>query len=322
MVDFGYALSSEEHPPVDLIKFAKDAEEMGFSFLSVSDHYHPWIEFQGHSPFVWTVLGGIGAVTENVRVGTGVTCPTMRIHPAIIAQAAATTAALMPGRFYLGLGSGEALNEHILGDHWPPATIRLDMLEEAIEIIRLLWEGEETSYWGDFFTVENARLFTLPTELPPIYIAAAGDESASLAGELGDGLINTSPDEKVIQVFKESGGEGKPVIGQITLCYAEDEEEALDTAYKWWPNSVLPGALHADLPTPDHFEQAVQLVRREDMIGKVVYGPDPQKHIEKIQKYIDAGFTHIYFHQIGPNQEAFMRFYQKEVLPQFQKQVR
>jgi len=322
MVEFGYALSSEEHPPSELIKYANMAEEMGFSFLSISDHYHPWIEFQGHSPFVWTVIGGIGATTSKVRLGTGVTCPTMRIHPAIIAQASATAAALMPGRFFLGLGSGEALNEHIFGDHWPPATIRLDMLEEAIEIIRLLWEGEETSYWGEFFTVENARLFTLPTELPPLYIAAGGDDAAALAGELGDGLINTSPDERVIQVFKEAGGEGKPVIGQITLCYAEDEEEALDLAYKWWPNTAFPSALRADLPTPDHFEQAAQLIRREDLIGKIVYGPDPQKHIERIQKYIEVGYTQVYFHQIGPHQEEFMRFYQKEVLPEVLKATR
>jgi G6PDH family F420-dependent oxidoreductase len=314
-MQFGYALSSEEHTPNDLVHNARRAEETGFQFLSISDHYHPWIETQGHAPFVWNVLGGIAAVTERIAVMTGVVCPTVRIHPAVIAQAAATTAAMMPGRFWLGLGSGEALNEHITGEPWPPATLRIDMLAEAVQVIRMLFDGDEVSFWGDHFTVENARLFTLPDPLPPIYLAAGGQESAYIAGEISDGLITTSPDGEVVQTFQESGGEGLPVIGKVTLCYAEKYEDALETAHRIWPTSGLPGALKADLPTPDHFEQAVKLVTREQIAEKLSLGPDPAPVLELVEKYRDAGFTHLYFHQIGPDQEGFFRFYQRELQP-------
>ena len=190
MTEIGYALSSEEHTPGDLVKNARRAEEAGFTFALISDHFHPWIDHQGHSPFVWGVIGGISQATQKLRLGTGVTCPTVRIHPAILSQAAATAAAMMPGRFFFGVGSGENLNEHILGDHWPPADIRLDMLEEAIEIIRRLWQGDQVSYWGNYYVVENARIYTLPEELPPIMVAAVGANAIELAGRLGDGLIS------------------------------------------------------------------------------------------------------------------------------------
>jgi len=279
MVELGYALSSEEHAPNDLVRYARRAEEVGFSFALISDHYHPWVDCQGNSPFVWAVIGGIAHSTQRLRLGTGVTCPTMRIHPAIIAQAAATVATMMPGRFFLGVGSGEALNEHILGDHWPPADVRLEMLEESIELIRQLWEGEESSFYGDFFTVENARIYTLPDELPPIYVAASGLDAAELAGEVGDGLISTTPDRELVTEFEEAGGQDKPRIGQIAVCWAADEQEALRTAYTWWPTAGIPGSLHADLPTPAHFEEAASLVREEDILQKVVVGPDVDRHL-------------------------------------------
>lgn len=317
MVELGYALSSEEHTPMDLVRNARTAEEAGFTFALISDHYHPWIDQQGQSPFVWSVIGAIAASTQRLRLGTGVTCPIMRIHPAVIAQAAATSAAMMPGRFFLGIGSGEALNEHITGEHWPSTSVRQDMMSEAIDIIRLLWEGEEVSFWGEFFTVENARLYTLPEETPPILIAASGTGTAALAGEIGDGLITTKANEKLVEEFESSGGKDKPKIGQVKVCWAENEEHALDTVYKYWPTEVVPGPLHSDLPTPAHFEETVKLIYKEDLKELIVLGPDPQCHLEKIQKLVDVGIDQVYIHQIGPDQEGFFNFYRREILPKF-----
>jgi coenzyme F420-dependent glucose-6-phosphate dehydrogenase len=316
MANIGYALSSEEHTPHDLVRHALMAEEAGFEYALISDHFHPWIARQGHSPFVWSIIGAIASTTKSMRLGTGVTCPTVRIHPAIIAHAAATCAAMMPGRFFLGVGTGEALNEHIFGDHWPPANVRLDMLDEAVEIIRLLWKGEETSYYGEFYTVENARLFTLPDQLPPIYVAASGTNAAERAGKIGDGFITTAPDAELAQLF-ERGGTGKPKIGQVTLCWAENEQQALETVYEIWPNALIPGPLSADLPTPDHFESVLSLINKGDMAEAMPLGPDPDTHRKAIRKYIDAGYDHVYIHQIGPDQEGFIRFAEKEILPSF-----
>jgi coenzyme F420-dependent glucose-6-phosphate dehydrogenase len=316
MAFIGYALSAEEHAPNDLVHYARKAEDIGFDFLMISDHYHPWIDRQGHSPFVWNVIGGIAHATRRIPLGTGVTCPTVRIHPAVLAQAAATTAAMMPGRFFFGVGSGENLNEHILGDHWPPASVRLEMLEEAISVIRQLWEGQETSFWGDYFTVENAKIYTLPDELPHIYVAAGGSTAAELAGKVGDGLISTAPDEDLIDIFERSGGKGKPTYGQVTVCYHEDEAEARKIAFEWWPQTVLPGALKADLPTPDHFEQAVKLVTEDKVAEKIPCGPDKERHLQEFRKMFEAGFDHVYVHQVGPDQEGFFRFYEQEILPE------
>ncbi len=317
MAEIGYSLSSEEHGPRELVEFARRAEEVGFTFALISDHFHPWIHQQGTSPFAWTVLGGIAQVTSRLRIGTGVTCPTFRYAPPIIAQAAATVAAMMPGRFFLGVGTGEALNEHILGDQWPPSIIRQDMLAEAVDIIRSLWDGQEQSHWGEFFTVEQAQIFTLPDPLPPIYIAAVGEYSAELAGEAGDGLISTAPKKEVIETFERSGGSGKPKIGQLTVCWANSEQSAKDIMKKWWPNTALQGAITSELPTPDHFEAALKTVKEEAIFEHIPLGPDPQKHIQGIQVFLDAGFDQVYIHQIGPDQEGFFKFYQKEVLPKY-----
>jgi G6PDH family F420-dependent oxidoreductase len=315
-VQIGYAISSEEHLPNDIVRHARLAEEAGFTYALISDHYHPWVDAQGHSPFVWSVIGGIATATERLRLGTGVTCPTVRIHPAIIAQAAATSAAMMPGRFFLGVGSGEALNEHITGDRWPETDVRLEMLEEAIEIMRLLWQGGNQSYHGAFYTVENARLYTLPEEPVEVMIAASGPSAAELAGRLGDGLISTSPDDKVIQAFEGAGGTG-PRYGQMTVCWNEDEAAALKTAHEIWPNGGLPGELGQELPTPAHFQQAVQLVTPEKIAESVVVGPDASKYLAKIDEYAQAGFDHVYIHQVGPDQEGFIRFAEREILPQY-----
>lgn len=321
-VELGYALSSEEHRPNDLVRYARRAEQVGFTFALISDHYHPWVDQQGQSSFVWSVLGGIAGATERLRIGTGVTCPTIRIHPAIIAQAAATVGAMMPGRFFLGVGSGENLNEHILGDKWPPADLRQAMLEEAVEVIRLLWAGgdEPQSFYGAFYQVENARVYTLPDPLPEIYVAASGSQAGELAGTIGDGLITTSPDADLVKTFDAAGGKGKPRYGQMSVCYAATEAEARKTAHTWWPTAALKGELSQELPLPAHFEQATEGVTEEQVCGEMTCGPDPAKHLEAIRKYVDAGMTHIYVHQIGPDQDGFFDFYAREVMPRFEQE--
>jgi G6PDH family F420-dependent oxidoreductase len=314
MDQLGYSLSSEEHRPAALVGYARRAEEAGFGFAVISDHFHPWIDRQGQSPFVWAVLGGIAQATERLRLGTGVTCPSLRIHPAIVAQAAATAGDLMPGRFFLGVGTGENLNEHILGDRWPEVDVRLEMLEEAVAVIRKLWEGSLTSHHGRYYTVENARIYTLPEQLPPINVAGAGQKAAELAGRIGDGYIGTSPDEESMKTFDQAGGQGKPRYGQLTVCWADDEATAVETAREWWPNLAVPGQLSQELPLPSTFEQAATLVRDEDM-QVIPLGPDPEQHLASIRQYFDAGYDFVYVHQIGPDQEGFFRFYEREVMP-------
>jgi len=317
MVKIGYKLSSEEHAPNDLVSAARRAEEVGFSFGMISDHYHPWIDKRGQAPFVWAVIGGIAQATRRLRLGTAVTCPTIRIHPAIIAQAAATAEAMMPGRFMLGVGSGENLNEHILGTVWPSAAVRIEILEEAVQVIRSLWEGDDTSHPGRYFTVENARIYTRPQQPPPILVAAAGEKAAQLAGHVGDGLVSTAPNNEVVQAFEQAGGRGKPRYAEMTVCYAPTEEEGRKTAFTFWPNTAIGGELSQELPLPRHFEQAAQTVREEDVAKSVPCGPDAERHRASLKQYIDAGFDHIAVHQIGPDQEGFFRFYEKEILPSF-----
>jgi coenzyme F420-dependent glucose-6-phosphate dehydrogenase len=318
MASIGYALSSEEHSPLDLVKWAKLAEESGFPYALISDHFHPWVSQQPHSPMVWNVLGGISQTTQKLRIGTGVTCPFQRIHPAIIAQAAATTAAMMPGRFFLGLGTGENLNEHILGDRWPPFPIRLEMLGESIELMKELWKGEMTTHYGEFFTVEDAKIFTLPQELPQIAIAAEGEKAATFAGEVGDALITTSPNKEAVQAFRDAGGKGKPCYGQLTVCWANSEEEAVKTAHHWWPNAAIPKPCSQELRSVDHFDKAAESVTPEQIKEKIICGPDVKKHLEAIREYVEAGLDHVYVHQVGPDQAGFMQFYQKHILPEFQ----
>lgn len=316
MAEIGYALSSEELKPHDMVRYAQRAEEVGFKFIMVSDHYHPWIEAQGESPFVWTVMGAIMQAVD-LPLGTAVTCPTMRYHPALAAQMAATAQILANGNFLFGVGTGENLNEHIYGDGWPPYDLRHEMFEEAIQIIRLLWEGELTTLYGEFYTVEEAKLYTLPESPPPIIIAAGGDASARLAGQIGDGLMSTSPSKKLVQTFRENGGEGKHTYGQLTVCYAETDEEAAQIAYENWPTGAIPGQLKQELRSPALFEDAVKMVTREDVAQKLVCSSDPQQHQQAIQEFIDAGFDHVHIHQVGPEQELFFKAYERDVLPAF-----
>jgi len=312
----GYTLSSEENGPAALVEQAVRAERVGFSFAMISDHFHPWIDRQGDSPFVWGVLGALSQATEKLQLATGVTCPTTRIHPAIIAHAAATAAALLPGRFSLGVGSGENLNEHILGDHWPPVPRRQERLEEAIEVIRLLWEGGLKSHRGRHYTVENARLYSLPEEPPPILVAVAGDRSTDLAARVGDGLVGTAPIAESVERFRAGGGAGKPTYGQLHVCWAKSEEEAKRTALEWWPNGAVSGSHFLELPLPSHFEEAAELVSEADIAENIVCGPDPERHLAAIREYLEAGYDHVYVHQVGPDQEGFFDFYERAVLPE------
>jgi coenzyme F420-dependent glucose-6-phosphate dehydrogenase len=321
MPEIGYWLSSEEHAPSDLVRHAKMAEQAGFTWAMISDHYHPWIDKQGNAPFVWSTLGGIAQATERLHIGTGVTCPIIRTHPAVVAQASATVAAMMPGRFFLGVGTGENLNEHITGEHWPPYRLRAAMLEEAVDIIRLLWKGGLQSYHGLYFTLENARLYSLPPQPPSIMVAAAGPKSAALAARIGDGLVSTSPEKDVPNKFNESGGKGKPMHAQFSVCWARTEEEALNTTYEIWPTSGLKGALSQELPLPAHFEDAASLVTKEMVAKATVHGPDPEPYVSKLRQYIDAGFTHIYLHQIGPDQEGFLDFWKHKLQPALSRQL-
>jgi coenzyme F420-dependent glucose-6-phosphate dehydrogenase len=317
MPKLGYALSSEEHAPLELVRNAVRAEQAGFEFALISDHFHPWTDKQGESPFVWGVIGAIAQATERILLGTGVTCPTIRTHPAIVAHASATAAVMMEGRFFLGVGSGENLNEHILADRWPPTRDRLDMLEEAVEIIRELWTGKLVSHRGQHYQVANARLYTTPDAPPDVMVAAGGEAAAELAGRIGDGLVLASPSEDAAKKFGESGGEGKPRYGQCHVCWAESEDEAKKTALEWFPNIALGGEMTQELPQPAHFEQAAELLSEDDMAEVVACGPDPERHVEMIQKYLDVGCDHVYFHQIGPDQDGFFEFYESEVLPRF-----
>jgi len=313
-MEIGIAISAEEQAPADLVRTAKSAEEAGLGFGLISDHIHPWIDAQGHSGFVWSVLGAIAQETESFRIGTGVTCPTMRIHPAIVAHAAATVACLMPGRFFLGVGTGENLNEHVLGAKWPAPDERLEMLEEAVEVIRLLWQGGYQTHRGKHYTVENLRIFDLPDEPIEIAVAAMQPQAAQLAGRIGDALINVAPKDEIVEKFDESGGEGKPKYGQMTVCYAKSKDEAKKIAFENWPNALVEGSASQELPLPKDFEQLVEEREADELDGTIPLGPDADEYIEEIRKYEDAGYTHLCIHQIGSDQEAFLAFAQNELL--------
>jgi coenzyme F420-dependent glucose-6-phosphate dehydrogenase len=312
--ELGYSLSSEEHGPSDLVRFAKAAEDAGFTYALISDHFHPWVDAQGQSPFVWSVIGGIAEATDRIRLGTGVTCPMIRLHPAIVAQAAATSAAMMPRRFFLGVGSGENLNEHVTGAKWPAADERLEMLEEAVEVIRLLWKGGYQTHRGKHYTVEQARIYTLPEELPEVAVAAAQPQAAELAGRIGDGLVGIAPDEEVVKRFEEAGGQGKPRYGHLTVCWAESDDAAKRTAHQNWPNAGLEGPLSQELALPAHFEAAAEMVEPDDLAEAMPVGPDPARYLDEIEKFEDAGFDHVYIHQVGPDQDGFIRFAQRELM--------
>jgi G6PDH family F420-dependent oxidoreductase len=314
MTEYGYFLSCEEHGPGALVEQARMAEQAGFTSLWISDHFHPWNDEQGQSPFVWSVIGALSEAV-SLPVQTAVTCPGVRLHPAIVAQAAATAAVQLGGRFRLGIGSGEALNEHILGDPWPETPVRLEMLEEAVQVMRLLFDGGQVSHHGKHYTVENARLYTLPDEPVQIDISAFGPTAAEVAARIGDGFITMAPDPDAVERFRRGGGGNKTVRGGLKVCWGSDRDEAVRTAHRLWPNDQLPGELAQILPTPSHFEQASQLVTPEMVAEKVTCGNDADAHIAAVSAYAEAGFDTVYVNQIGSDQQGFFDFYRTKVLP-------
>jgi G6PDH family F420-dependent oxidoreductase len=311
----GYFLSCEEFGPHELVAQARAAEAAGFHALWISDHYHPWSDEQGQSPLVWGVIGALSEAV-NLPVTTAVTCPTVRLHPAVTAQAAATAAVQLNGRFALGVGSGEALNEHILGDAWPDISQRLEMLEEAVEVMRLLWEGKVISHRGRHYAVDRARIYTLPEQPPPVIVSGFGPKAIELAARIGDGFATVMPEPDAIKTYRDNGGKG-PVQAGTKVCYGSDEAEAVKTVRRIWPNEALPGELAQILPTPTHFEQASELVTEEMIAESVPCGPDLDKHVEALQEYADAGADELFVQQIGGGHDAFFEAYEREVLPRF-----
>ncbi|OPC79677.1 LLM class F420-dependent oxidoreductase [Embleya scabrispora] len=314
MTEYGYFLSCEEFTPEELLDQARRAERAGFTRLAISDHYHPWNDAQGSSPFVWSMIGALSQATD-LPVTTLVTCPTVRLHPTVTAQAAATSAVLLGGRFVLGVGTGEALNEHVNGDPWPAFAERADMLEEAVEVMRELFTGRLVNHRGRHYTVDNARLYTPPRAPLPIYVSGFGPNAAELAGRIGDGFVTMTPDVDLVRAFRSGGGAGKPVIGGVKVCWDADRDKAVDTVHRLWPSELLPGELAQILPTPAHFEQAAELVTRDMVADAVTCGDDANEHVRTVRAYAEAGFDEVYVGQIGAQHEVFFDAYRHHVLP-------
>jgi G6PDH family F420-dependent oxidoreductase len=315
----GYFLSCEEYSPAELLHQAKLAEQSGFEALWISDHFHPWNDEQGQSPFVWSMLGALSQAC-SLPITTAVTCPTIRIHPIIIAQAAATSAVLSNGRFTLGVGTGEALNEHVAGARFPTIEQRLDMLEEAVEVIRRLWTEEFVTHHGEHYTVENARIYTKPTTPPSIFVSGFGAKAAELAGRIADGFMTTTPDQETLEAFRANGGAGKPTQAGYKVCWGTDDDIAVTTAHRLWANSGIPGEVSQVLPSPKHFEQASELVTEQMTRDSIAFGDDVDRHLAAFQPYADAGFDEIYISQMGgaekqTSAEGFFDFYARDVLP-------
>lgn len=308
-MQIGYKLISEAFGPNEIIRQAVRAEQVGFDFVEMSDHFHPWLDNQGHSSFTWTVLGAIAARTERIGLVTGVTCPMIRYHPAIIAQAAATLSLVSGGRFVLGLGAGERLNEHVVGRGFPAVRTRHEMFREACEIIRLLWRGGYRSYDGKHLQLEDARVFDLPEQLPQIAVAAGGPASARIAAELGDALFATEPDADLVARYREAGGRGA-CYAEAPLAWAPDAESGAKAALATNRWGLTGWKVMSELPNPVNFEAATATVRQEDMAAQFACGPDPDRHMEVIRQFTDAGFDRIVLMNAGPDPDGFLDFYE------------
>jgi G6PDH family F420-dependent oxidoreductase len=317
MTAFGYTMMCEQSAPDRLVADLVEAEEAGFDFSVISDHYQPWLDEQGHSPYAWSVLGAAAQATERIGLMTYVTCPTLRYHPAIVAQKAATMQILSQGRFRLGLGAGENLNEHVVGKRWPTVGVRHEMLAEATDVIAALFDGDgRVNYRGRHFQVESARLWDLPSERVPIGIAVSGPKSCRLAGEKADIMIAVQPEQELGRMFDSAGGEGKPRVGQIALAYDPDRDEAVRRAYTQFRWFGLGWKVNADLPNPDSFAGATQFVTEQQVSEQLACGPDVGEHVEKIKPYLDAGFDQVALVQIGgQDQRQFIAWAQRELLP-------
>jgi G6PDH family F420-dependent oxidoreductase len=293
------------------------AERAGFEFSVISDHYQPWLESQGHSPYAWSVLGAAAAVTERIGLMTYVTCPIMRYHPAVVAQKAATMQILCGGRFRLGLGAGENLNEHVVGQRWPAVGVRHEMLDEAVQIISALLEADQTvNFRGRHFDVEQARLWDRPREPVPIGIAVSGPDSCRLAARRADVMVGVEPRAELIEWFESAGGEGKPKVGQLAVCYDRDRERAVERAHEQFRWFGLGWKVNADLPNPESFEGATQFVTPEQVGEQLACGPDVEEHVEKIRPFVQAGYTEVALVQIGAEQQqGFIEWAERELLP-------
>lgn len=319
----GYAASFEQFHPTDLLSYSQQAERAGFGAVMASDHFHPWVPSQGHSAFVWAWLGALGATT-SLKFGTGVTPPGYRYHPAVLAQAATTLEAMYPGRFYLGLGAGEALNEHIVGEYWPEAPVRLERLMESIEIINKLFSGKKIKHKGTHFNVESARLYTMPETPPPIYVATSGPIMAGRTGKYTDGLITVGAADEKLKMLLERYEKGAteagkdpatmPKLLQVKISFADSVEAATEAAIKEWPNGGM-AFPKADIRDPEDFEAMAKVVRPEHYKNRVLLTPDLEEHVAHLQHFIDLGFGEIYIHNVGRNQEAFIEAYGKQVVP-------
>ena len=319
MTRYGYFLSCEEYPPADLVRQARLAEQAGFDGLWISDHFHPWLDEQGEAAFAWTVIGAIAQAT-SLPITTAVTCPLVRIHPAVIAQAAATCALLTGGRFTLGVGTGEALNEHITGGPWPSAEDRLDMLAEAVELIREMLSGTLVTHHGRHYTIDTARLYSVPDSPPPIYVSGFGEKAVQLAARIGDGYMSVMPDADMVKLYRESGGGNRPVQGGLKVCWGPDQDKARQTMHRLWPTDSIPGEALQLLPLPRHFGQLAGLIT-PDMIAAPC-GPDPDVHADGVQAFAEAGFDEVYIGQVGGAPEEFFGFCADQLLPHLREAAR
>jgi G6PDH family F420-dependent oxidoreductase len=317
-IKFGYKLSAEGFGPKELIQQAVQAEQAGFDFVEISDHYHPWLDEQGHSPFAWTVLGAIAAKTDRIGLATGVTCPSLRYHPAIIAQAAATLAIVSDDRFTLGVGAGERLNEHVTGEGFPSVRGRHERLREALEIIKLLWQGGYQSYEGKHLQLEDARVFDLPDRLPVIAVAAGGRNAAELAAELGDGLFATEPREDLVKTYTGAGGAG-PRYAEVPMAWATTEEAGIEEVLRTTRWALTGWKVMSELPNPVNFDAASKTVRAEDVRGQFALGPDAEPYVESVKEYVAAGFDHIVLQNAGPDPEGFIDFFAKDLRDKLQR---
>jgi G6PDH family F420-dependent oxidoreductase len=318
MIKLGYKLMSEEHGPQALVRNVALAEQAGFDFAAISDHFSPWIEEQGHAPLAWAVLGALANATRRIGLMTAVTCPIMRYHPAIIAQGAATLALLSDDRFTLGLGAGERLNEHVTGKGWPGVGERHERLSEALDIIQGLLSGELKNYRGEYFRLDHARLFDRPERKPPVILAAGGPEAARLAARKGEGMIATEPRSDLVEAYREAGGQG-PCYAEVALCYAASEDEARKTAHRFFRWSVTGWPVMAELPNIDSFAAATSHVTPEMVAQMVSCGPDPERHLAAIDRFVQAGFDHVILTQVGPEQAGFIEFFQAKLAPALRK---
>jgi G6PDH family F420-dependent oxidoreductase len=317
MTEFGYTMMCEQSGPRELVGDLVAAEQAGFDFSVISDHYQPWLESQGHAPYAWSVLGAAAQATERIGLMTYVTCPTIRYHPAVVAQKAATTQILSQGRFRLGLGAGESLNEHVAGKGWPSVGARHEMLSEAVDIISALFRSSDRmSYRGQHFEVESAKLWDLPDQPVPIGIAVSGAESCRLAGEKADLMIAVEPKPRLGKMFDQAGGAGKPRVGQVAVAYDSDRAAAITRAHEQFRWFGLGWKVNADLPNPDSFESATQFVTEDQVAELLACGPDVADHVSKIKPYLDAGFDQVALVQIGGDQQRdFIDWAQRELLP-------